>query len=266
MLPKCMKPSLDMDLWFVVVFFRSRQTWVPRSQWHVMRGYEGFFYVDETRTWGLPIVCWFCWPLCAGGDLGVWWGLPFAMCLLMLALHYDLIHSNPPQPAQKRQIFGRNYIIYIGLCIVLIISWLFNSPFPTCILWSMINDPAWSAWGSRKEIQHLHLSVDHCLPWVPGWEFLESWNFLSGEANIKKTRIFCCIDWARLKLWAVFEYHPGHPCARTIPVCVREDWPPRARRWKRRGAIETKVEQKTHRFSWRMMKHTVSRYIRYHMV
>lgn len=139
-------------------------------------------------------------------------------------------------------------------------------------LWSMIHDPAWSAWDSRKEIRHLHLSVDRCLPWVRGWEFFVGKMEIffralrqtkkNGQGPRAKGLSFCLkhlfvgcgTDWARFKLWAFFEYHPwGHPCARTIPVCVREDWPPRARRWKRRGAIETTVAQKTHRFSWQMM-------------
>lgn len=44
------------DMW---LFSLDQGRLGTRSQWHVMRGYESVFFVDETRTWGLPIVCWF---------------------------------------------------------------------------------------------------------------------------------------------------------------------------------------------------------------
>lgn len=162
------------------------------------------------------------------------------------------------------------YKLYIELCIVLIISWLFDSPFPTCDQWSMIQPGQLGTPGRRSNTCIFQWTVV-CHGFQVGSSWLKSWGF---EANKKKHTdqrgprakgqgpfflfealfVGCGTDWARFKLWAFFEYHPwGHPCARTIPVCVREDWPPRARRWKRRGAIETTVAQKTHRFSWQMM-------------
>ena len=74
------------------------------------------------------------------------------------------------------------YKLYIELCIVLIISWLFDSPFPTCDQWSMIQPGQLGTPGRRSNTCIFQWTVV-CHGFQVGSSWLKSWGF---EANKKK--------------------------------------------------------------------------------